>query len=338
MKRKQIVVSALLAVGFSTVAPTALCGTASEDATREEHIAWGETAFPDPTLWKAADGRYYAYATPSQVLTDQHYLESDDGLVWRQMDYGPFTPEMAAAIQKDWKRVWAPDHAVVAGKRLLYVALYNSAKDSAIAACRLDGEPGRVTDFTIITRSSETGIRDSIDPEVVTDPETGRVWLFFGSTGKMHRVELAADGMSVKPGAKYEHVAGRPGAGKGRSALFEGAYLHRRGAWWYLFVSAGWHGNATYNIRVGRSPTLDGVFVDREGRPMTEGHSTPVLGTDGDFYGPGHNGDFLVAKDGVERIYYHCHKKGHKVKGKEVRILLCRRLVWDADGWPTAVK
>ena len=103
-------------------------------------------------------------------------------------------------------------------------------------------------------------------------------------------------------------------------------------------MSAGWYADATYNLRVGRSRKLDGVFTDREGRPMTEGFSTPVLGTEGDFYGPGHNGDVLVGKDGVARIYYHCHWKGTDRDGQSPRIMLCRRLVWGKDGWPTTVK
>lgn len=304
-----------------------------------ERIAWQNTAFADPTLWQGADGRYYAYATPGGDLEGSRYLTSEDALNWRAMEKGPFDRAQETAIKREWQNVWAPDVTVVKGKRLLYVTLYNSAEDSAIAVFRLEGDAGRAQEMQIITRSRDTGIRDTIDPEVVTDPTTKRVWLFFGSVGGMHRVELTADGRAVKPGAKYVHVAGRTDReNPARDKVFEGAYLHRRGAWWYLFVSAGWYADATYNVRVGRARTLDGIFRDREGRPMTEGFATSVLESEGDFYGPGHNGDFLVGRDGIPRIYYHCHWKGTDRDGKSPRILLCRRLTWDKEGWPTTVK
>ena len=35
------------------------------------------------------------------------------------------------------------------------------------------------------------------------DPSSGKVWMFFGSVGKMHRVELDAEGTAVAPGARY---------------------------------------------------------------------------------------------------------------------------------------
>lgn len=302
-----------------------------------EHVAW-RGDFPDPTLWKGGDGRFYAYATPGPGLLGSRYLASDDALVWRALDHGPFGKALSDEIRKDWKWVWAPDRVVVRGKARLYVSLVNSAEDSAIAVLDMDGDAGAANNLRILTRSRDTGIKDTIDPEVVVDPETKRVWMFFGSIGMMHRVELTEDGLAVKDGAKYVHVAGRPAsANPRRDKVFEGAYLHRRNGWWYLFVSAGWYADASYNLRVGRAQTLDGVFRDREGRLMTDGFATPVLGSEGDFYGPGHNGDFLVGKDGVERIYYHCHWKGTDRKGHSPRIMLSRRLVWDADGWPKAV-
>ena len=314
-------------------------GRARSPSAAGEHIAWGETSFADPTLWKGTDNRYYALATPGGHPAGARYLTSDDALTWTRMATGPFDAATAAAIKRDWKNVWAPDCAVVKGKRLLYVTLYNSAEDSAVGVFTLDGDAGQARDLRILTRSKETGISDTIDPEVVNDPQTKRTWLFFGSVGMMHRIELTADGLAVKPGAQYVHVAGRTDReGPKRDGVFEGAYLHRHGGWWYLFVGAGGYADATYNLRVGRSRKLDGVFTDREGRPMTEGFSTPVLGTEGDFYGPGHNGDVLVGKDGVARIYYHCHWKGTDRDGQSPRIMLCRRLVWGKDGWPTTVK
>ena len=94
------------------------------------------------------------------------------------------------------------------GKWMFYVTLYNSARDSAIAVFSSDNATGPFEDMHVITRSKETNIKDTIDPEVVKDPDTGKLWLFFGSIGKMHRVELKPDGLSVVDNAQYVHVAG----------------------------------------------------------------------------------------------------------------------------------
>ena len=218
---------------------------------------------------------------------------------------------------------------------LLYVSLVNCDTNSAIAVYSSKSPEGPFRDGRIVTRSADTGIRDTIDPEVVRDDRDGALWLFFGSTGRMHRVKLAPDGKSLAPDAKYEHVAGLWGNEKDdptRHRIFEAAYLHRRGGWWYLFVSRGFYANHTYSIAVGRARTLDGPFLDREGSRMTDGFATPVLESKkGDhFFGPGHNGE-IVAVDGRDWIPFHCHVAGER---PNERPLFVAELVWDADGWP----
>ena len=158
--------------------------------------------WPDPTIWQADDGRYYCIAT-----SPRRSLVSDDLFNWRMSDISPIDSSSWRTISSISHNFWAPDVATVNGKRLMYITLYNSAEDSNIAVLQ-EVEPCQFQFKGIITRGKETGIEDTIDPEVITDPKTGKVWLFFGSVGGIHRIELAADGLSLKEGAKYEHVAG----------------------------------------------------------------------------------------------------------------------------------
>lgn len=83
------------------------------------------------------------------------------------------------------------------------------------------------------------------------------------------------------------------------------------GGWWYLFASHGCYWNHTYSIAVGRAKTLDGPFLDRKGRKMTDGFATPVAESKkGDrFLGPGHNGE-IATIDGHDWIPFHCHVAG----------------------------
>ena len=195
----------------------------------------------------------------------------------------------------------------------------------------------------IVTDGRVTGICDTIDPEVVKDPETGKVWMFFGSVGKVHRVELTADGRALAPGAKYVHVAGLhvddPKAHPHRRRVFEGTYLHRRGGWWYLFASSGEYNNGTYAVLVGRARRITDDFTDRAGRLMKEGFAEKILSSrPGDrFYGPGHNGEIFTAPSGRTYMVYHCHDREiapYKPDGYNPRPLFLQEIFWDAEGWP----
>lgn len=285
--------------------------------------------WPDPTVWKGDDGRYYCICT-----NPKRSIVSDDLFHWSRTNTAPVDMESWARMSAVSRHYWAPDVAMVNGRRMMYISLYNSSEDSNIGVLQ-EFAPGQFQYKGIVTSGRETGIEDTIDPEVVTDPKTGRVWLFFGSVGGIHRVELTKDGTKLKEGARYVHVAGQTVKQcPGRQRVFEGAYLHRRNGYWYLFVSSGHYGDHTYALRVGRSKTLTGTFTDREGRPMTEGYATPVLHSDkGDnFYGPGHCGEIFKGKDGNDYIFYHCHVRDSKHPGG--RPLFVSRIRWDKQGWP----
>lgn len=285
--------------------------------------------WPDPTIWKADDGRYYCIAT-----NPRRSLVSDDLFHWQMSDISPIDDASWETISKISRNYWAPDVTVVNGKRLMYLTLYNSAEDSNIAVLQ-EVEPCHFQFKGIITRGKETGIEDTIDPEVITDPKTKKVWLFFGSVGGIHRIELNADGLSIKEGANYEHVAGLTvHQCPDRSKVFEGSYLHYHKGYWYLFVSSGFFGNHTYQLQVGRSKKLTGDFLNKEGKPMIEGYATPVIHSDeGDnFFGPGHCGEIFTAADGNEYIFYHCHVR--ESRRPEQRPMLMSRIKWGKDGWP----
>jgi arabinan endo-1,5-alpha-L-arabinosidase len=285
--------------------------------------------FPDPTIWRAPDGSYRATSTALTIL------KSDDFRNWESTQKRVFTRDEEKRIRKEWKNIWAPEAYKLGDEYLMYVSLITCDTNSAIAVYSSKDPEGPFFGGYIITRSRDTGIRDTIDPEIVRDDRDGTLWLFFGSTGKMHRVRLAPDGKSLAPGAKYEHVAGIWGNEKShptRKGIFEGAYLHRRNGWWYLFASHGCYWNHTYSIAVGRAQTLDGPFLDRKGRKMTDGFATPVIESKKDdmFFGPGHNGE-IVTIDGHDFISFHCHVAGMDPRA---RPFFVTELTWDKDGWP----
>ena len=63
--------------------------------------------------------------------------------------------------------------------------------------------------------------------------------------------------------------------------------------------------SSTYNVRVGRSDSLTGPYVNREGVPMTEGGGTLILSAYNHWKGPGHNG--MLVQNGVYWMVYHAY-------------------------------
>lgn len=308
---------------------TAQAQTSPEEDGRDVTNPVWQRDWPDPTIWRGDDGRYHCLAT-----NPRRSIVSDDLFHWEMSKVSPIDVGSWGTMQAVAERFWAPDVATVAGKRNLYLTLYNSAEDSKIGVLQ-EFAPGQFSYVGIITSSTETGIYDTIDPEVVTDPKTGKVWLFFGSVGGIHRVELTKDGLACKPKSRYVHVAGlKVQQCPDRSKVFEGSYLHRHGKYWYLFVSSGFFGDHTYQLKVGRAKSLTDDFLDRDGNRMAEGFATPVLHSDkGDrFYGPGHCGEIFKAGDGKEYIFYHCHVQGSRRPGS--RPLFIAPIKWDKEGWP----
>ena len=305
-----------------------LCLSLLASAQQVTNPVWGEN-WPDPTVWQDETGLYYALATNPQRM-----LQSNDLFHWTMSDRRPIDSASWETMRGISRHFWAPDVTSIGNQRLLYLTLYNSAEDSNIGVFKQEAD-GQFHFVRLLTRSSETGIDDTIDPEVITDPSSGRVWLFFGSVGGIHRIELTSDGLNLKPGAEYIHVAGKTiKENPSRNQVFEGSYLFRRGRYWYLFVSSGNFGNHTYQLQVGRSEKLTGTFCNREGKPMTEGYATPVISSEKNdfFYGPGHCGEIFTAADGQQYIFYHCHTAG--TRRRDSRPMMMQQIRWDKKGWP----
>jgi arabinan endo-1,5-alpha-L-arabinosidase len=87
--------------------------------------------------------------------------------------------------------------------------------------------------------------------------------------------------------------------------------------------------NSTYNVRVGRSDSLTGPYVDRDGVPMTEGGGTLILSEYDRWKGPGHNG--ILIKDGDYWMVYHAYDSKQNGTPK----LRIESLSWDEEGWPS---
>ena len=307
--------------------------------------------WPDPTIWQGDDSLYYTFSTAGTNYAKGlgKFLWSEDMVTWDTIPDYVWTSQTLSQLKQYGSSLWAPQVTRIGGRWLMYLTCYGtSSADPSIVVLTLDSETfptseglhGPWTLDGVITSSKENHIIDTIDPFVTEDTITGRVWMFFGSTGRNYRVELAADGLSLSDSASFTHVAGLSLVeDTKRNKVFEGAYLYYRDGYWYYFVSSGMYSNYTYSLKVGRSPSLDGTFVSKSGDLMTEGHATTILSTnsdDKDFFGPGHCGEIFEDNDGHTYMYYHCHAKDVPitVAGYIPRALMLQQIYWDDEGWP----
>ena len=122
-------------------------------------------------------------------------------------------------------------------------------------------------------------------------------------------------------------IAARPAAG----GALEGSWIFKRCGTYYLFSSWGACCTAPYdyNIRVGRSATVTGPYVDKAGVPLMQGGGTPLVTGDATWTGPGHNAVILVGN----KTYNMYHALNAQNRNATLRIA---ELVWDADGWPVS--
>ncbi len=225
---------------------------------------------------------------------------------------------------------WAPDVIRVGRRFLLYYSVSTWGKNTS--AIGLASNPTldpaapdfKWTDHGLVLRSWPSNQFNAIDPAAFQDSD-GTLWMAFGSFWS--GIQLIQ--LDPATGLRLAHDEGvRPLA---FHSSIEAPFLHRRGDAYYLFVNWGQccrGTNSTYEIRVGRSRTLGGPYVDRQGAPLLENGGSLVLATSGTRVGPGHAG--IVTEQGVQRLsfhYYDAARRGAPTLG-------LRRLDWDAEGWP----
>jgi arabinan endo-1,5-alpha-L-arabinosidase len=319
----------------------------------------GDTGAHDPSRVVRCKDRYWVFFTgplgPSKW--------SADGLTWNA---GPpvfqrSLPEWVAAILPDKKDtwVWAPDLLLVDDRYCLYysVSALFGRNESAIGLATnptLDPADARYrwTDHgpvivSVIRANPDRGVKgnwEQHDPALRNDGfnaiDAGPVlagdqlWLSFGSFWSgIHLLPLDRKTGKRAPGdARLTPIADYDGD-RDRHHAIEAPYLHRHGDYYYLFVNWDYccRGvNSTYNLRVGRSRSATGPYLDRDGVDLRRGGGSAFLATMGEEVGPGHAGIYPgEAESWFSYHFYDGAERGRPTLG-------IRQLSWDAAGWPVA--
>ena len=286
---------------------------------------------PDPCIIDGQDGYFYMLGTG--MLATRTMYRSINLIDWEEADR-PFTDKAITDCYADLNvssmNFWAPEIVKVGDKYNLY-----ASKQANPMVVFQSSHPFFGYEYIGKIITTTNGLtNDNIDACVRYDLD-GTLWMFWGSTYGIYRQKLSEDGLTLDSEDTKEHVAGKLlSQDSSRATVFEGAYLYRRKGYWYLFVSAGKYNDYTYCLKVGRSATLNGTFVDKDGNDMADGYATTILSSaSGDtLYGPGHNGQIITDRNNRTYMLYHSHYTG--ASSTSQRYICLQELFWDADGWP----
>jgi len=288
----------------------------------------------DPVIAHEND-TYYVFSTGSLIP----FICSKDKVVWEFCGrVFQSNPVWTRDINPNLVDIWAPDISYFNDQWHMYYAVSSfGSQNSAIGlATNVTLDPNSPdyewVDQGEVLRSKPGDKWNAIDPNLVLD-ENGEPWLVWGSFWQgiwMRKIDRST-GQLDQNEATIHHLADRS-TGPDNTTAIEGPFIISRNGKWYLFVSFDQccQGIAsTYNVRVGRSDSLTGPYIDRDNVPLTEGGGTLILSAYGQWKGPGHNG--ILLEDGTYWMVYHAYD------AKQIGIpkLRIESITWDSNGWPS---
>ncbi|MFG6440135.1 glycoside hydrolase family 43 protein [Roseateles sp. LKC17W] len=338
-------------------------------------LTFGNAGVHDPSVIKA-DGTFYVFGShlAAAKTTDlMNWTKIGDGVNNANPIFGnKVTTELAEALA--WAKtdtLWAPDVTKLADGKfyMYYCACKGDSPLSALGIAVADKVDGPYVNKQLLLKSGMAGASEDgstynanihpnvVDPSVFPDA-TGKLWMIYGSySGGIFILQLnATTGMPLAGQGYGKHLMG------GNHARIEGAYVLYSPAtkYYYLFVSFGGLGAGTdggYNVRVARSLSPDGPYVDGAGKDMStvkgaagtffdDASITPhgmklmgahqfanasgETGTALGYISPGHNSAYLDAATGQLFMIFHTRFPGtgeaHEIRVHEMHL--------NEDGWP----
>lgn len=307
----------LLAVAFLTV-----------DAVAQNPYApfpvYGDYYAHDPSRMIKQGNTYYLFRT-SQGIMGKTSTDLRNWTYSGQIFPGNPPAWTTNAVPGFTGFFWAPDVVYLNGVYYLYYAVSTfGSQISAIGLATATNLSGPWTDQGAVIQSTIGDVYNCIDPCPLIDTN-GTVWMTFGSYWNgIYLMQLdPATGKRISASSPLTHLA--------YNSSIEGSFLYQYGGYYYLFVN--WNTccqgiNSTYNIRVGRSASVTGPYIDRNGVSMTSGGGSTFLESTARFIGPGQAG--IMTDNGTNWFTFHYYDGNNS----GTATLGLAQLTWSADGWP----
>ncbi len=295
----------------------------------------------DPVL-ACENGRYYLFTTGMGV----GMMSSDDMSTWRReaAPLGSGAKWATEFVPRYGGHTWAPDIVRHGDRWYLYYSCSGFGKNISVIGVATNAtldpaSPDYKWEDLGPVLSSRPGINDwnAIDPNVIVDGD-GTPWLTFGSFWDgIQLVKLSPDmktpaGHPVTIARRRDKNVVAHGNPHANTNAIEAPFITYRNGWYYLWVSYDYccKGlSSNYKTAVGRSRTVDGVYVDRKGIPMTECGGEILLAESDDYAGVGHCSVYNLGDDDWHFIA-HAYDKERNGASK----LFHRSISWTDDDWP----
>ncbi len=283
----------------------------------------GDTGTHDPSVTKAPGGGYLlAYTGPNIQLKT-----SSDRTAWHNAGSAfPGGAPWTLPYTGGSNALWAPDVSYHNGRYYMYYAAstFGSNHSGIFLATSTTGTSGSWSNQGLVVETTTSSNYNAIDPNLVVDA-SGGWWLSLGSFWTGIKLMKLNPGTGLRADGTVVSIARRTGS----TTAIEAPYIFHHGPYYYLWVSFDLccrGASSTYRIMVGRSTSVTGPYVDRNGTAMTSGGGTQVLAGHGSIHGPGHEA-VLDDSDANVLFYHYYANSGASYLGINL-------IGYDSAGWP----
>ncbi len=374
--RTSIALAAVGAIAIGCLSPAPAC--AKQPTAQPEPPQFQDVTVHDPSIVTSGDdiwafGSHGASAHTTDLIDWEQYTvdlsQNADNALFEDV----YT-ELAETFE--WAQtstLWAADVIQLPDGRfaMYYNACEGSSPRSALGLATSDAVDGPYENQGILLKSGMPGESENpgevydarihpnaVDPDAFYDAD-GDLWMVYGSySGGIHILKLDPETGEPFPDQGYgTHLVG------GNHSRIEAPTIQydAESGYYYLYLSfGGLDAGGGYNIRVARSTSPDGPYLDAEGNDMADVKSDPTLplfddatiqpygvklmgshafshelGDPGDANGigynsPGHNSWYQDPETGRMFLVFHARFPGsgeyHEVRVHQIYI--------NADGWP----
>lgn len=325
---------------FRYLLTAALATTLSACADADSGSAPRQVDIHDPVVAREGDS-YTLFSTGPGITL----YRSEDMIHWKPAG-------RAFAGEPSWARevapgfgghLWAPDIIERDGRFYLYYSVSAFGKNTSAIGLTVnetldpDSPDYQWEDQGMVIRSiPHRDNWNAIDPNVVLDNE-GQAWMSFGSFwGGLKLFKLNEDWTAPAEPQEWHTLARgeRPTftpANEAGPEQIEAPFIFKKHDYYYLFISRGLcckGDDSTYRLAVGRSKSVTGPYLDKDGKDMANGGGTPLIAGNARWPGLGHNSAYTF--DGKDYLVLHAYESADNGLQK----LKIMDIQWDKDLWP----
>lgn len=291
---------------------------------------------------QASDGWTYAFGTqigPEDRPSNVQASRTKDFVNWEKLpDAMPVRPSWAKGTPDHW----APQVVRRGAHFEMYLSIEIEGDRSCISVGSSASPAGPYSNFQQLDCGAQYKL---VNPVLGVSPVTGRPFLTWEAREAKHYQvrELDPSGRSFAAGSVVQNVQLPPAGAKiekeGYEDLIEGAWVHYRNGFYYMFYSGNecCSDRAHYAVSVARARSPLGPY-----EKMAESRGTRtsvILKGDERWLGPGHN-SVLTDEEGRDWMVYHGIRAGTsrfrnaQNEAEMHRVLLVQPMHWARDGWP----